>query len=251
MPGANKKPLLSSLPVPAPLDVAPPRRTNGKLHPLELTVSSPCDTFDEPLANLIRGWTCLAVCLCSVAIVLAQPRGLLFWRHTELAFESSGLPGFLVSCMFLFYLVTDTMVVLTYRKQIKRPIAPVVVHHVVVGMGTFYYLPSPPRALFVYIWGEVLTACRCLPPQYRWPSRGVTFGLRRVIWIYLVLRDTYCHQTLREGWGVVAALIAPVISVLLLYLDAGWWREHCKAGQAEAAVKGTPASTQTKENKVE
>ena len=29
--------------------------------------------------------------------------------------------------------------------------------------------PSPPRALFMYMWGEALTACRILPAgPYRW-----------------------------------------------------------------------------------
>ena len=34
--------------------------------------------------------------------------------------------------------------------------------------------PSPPRALFMYMWGEALTACRILPAgPYRWRARSL------------------------------------------------------------------------------
>ena len=37
-----------------------------------------------------------------------------------------------------------------------------------------YMFPSPPRALFMYMWGEALTACRILPAgPYRWRARSL------------------------------------------------------------------------------
>ena len=67
--------------------------------------------------------------------------------------------------------------------------------------------------------GEALTACRILPPKWRIPARSAVFAARRAVWLFVLSRDLYSYSLIRHRWGAPPAAIAPVLSLLLLYLD--------------------------------
>ncbi len=194
------------------------------------------DEAFENAALIVKGWVTLVITVCSVALQnLTQPQYLLFWNCPERVLEPTNTPGVLVALLFSAYLLGDSLFVILYRARLRRPMGPVLLHHVVVGLGVAAYIyPSPPRAFFVYVWGEVLTACRVLPPAYRFSGRSVAFGLRRCTWLYVFARDAYSHRLLRARYGLAPAAIAPLLALLLLKLDHGWWHEHTQAGKAAA-----------------
>ena len=122
--------------------------------------------------NKCRGWWCLFITLGALALVLSDPRCILFWVDHSPLLEPTGLPGLLLSLSFLVYLVLDTAVSFFWRHHFRRPLGAVYVHHFLVGVGVLAFLrPSPPRGFFFYVCGEVLTACRVLPPRPRWRAR--------------------------------------------------------------------------------
>ena len=75
----------------------------------------------------------------------------------------------------------DTLIAFLMRSHLQRSLGPLYIHHTIVVVGVLCYMfPSPPRALFMYMWGEALTACRILPAgPYRWRARSLVFALRR------------------------------------------------------------------------
>jgi hypothetical protein len=179
-------------------------------------------TFEERV-NTWRGACCLLITLGSLWLVLQHPSNLLFWLSPEETFAPTGTLGFALAAAFGCYLAVDLAITLAFRSRFRRAMTAVYVHHVAVGLGVAGYLhPSPPRAFFVYVWGEALTACRLLPPALRWRARHVVFAFRRVTWLYLVIRDTYSLGILHARWGLPVAVLAPVLCMVLLYLDHGW-----------------------------
>ena len=177
----------------------------------------------EDRVNTWRGACCLLITLGSLVLVLRDPKGLLFWRYSENTFAPTGTAGFALAAAFGMYLLVDMIITLAFRSRFRRSMTAVYVHHVAVGLGVAGYLhPSPPVAFFVYVWGEALTACRLLSPRLRWKARHLVFGFRRATWLYLVVRDTYSLRLLRDRWGLPIAVMAPVLCLLLLYLDHGW-----------------------------
>ena len=193
----------------------------------------------ETLINTWRGWCCLLVTTLSVVLVLQRPKIFLFWRPAgaRVTWEETGPPGTLLAVFFVFYLCADTLIAFLMRAHFKRSLGPLYVHHaiVIVGMACYMY-PSPPRALFLYLWGEALTACRVLPPGPRWRARSVVFAARRVLWSFLLVRDLYIFDVLRRRKGAAGALVPPILSVTLLCLDSMWWHEHARAALRAAAA---------------
>ena len=194
----------------------------------------------EATVNLCRGWACLAITLASMAITLAHPTELLFWREPP-TFELTGDLGLAISSSFIAYLVVDSAVAVAYRAQFRRSMVAVHAHHVLVGLGTLAFLrPSPPRAFFPYLWGEALTACRVLPSEPRWHARKVVFAGRRVLWIYLIAREVTWHGSLVRWWNGwrIGALLPIVVSLGLLGLDAMWWAEHAASLPRNQSCEG-------------
>ncbi|KAL1521957.1 hypothetical protein AB1Y20_021603 [Prymnesium parvum] len=191
----------------------------------------------ERQVNTWRGWSCLLITAASIAIVLADPRCFSFWDEHPAVFEPTGLPGLLLSSTFVAYLAVDALVSFVWRKHFRRSMGAVYLHHLSVGLAVLAFLrPSPPRGFFFYVWGEVLTACRVLPPAPRWRARHAAFAFRRPLWLYLLARDIYLFPKTSLRRGVALSLIPPAISLLLLGLDAVWWAEHAKAGARQQAT---------------
>ena len=203
----------------------------------------PATPFEHSV-NAWRGWCCVVVTLGAVAIVLSEPASLTFWSENAYAkiSEPTGRGGLALAAFFILYLVVDTLIGIVCRHQFRRSMGAVFLHHILVGLAVAaYLLPSPPRGLFFYVIGEALTACRVLPPQLRWRARSGVFAFRRLLWLYLFARDIYFYGTTAAKYGVLPAIVPPFIAVLLLLLDAMWWREHLRSA-AHASAKGHPAA---------
>ena len=196
----------------------------------------------ESMINTWRGWVCLIVTALSVTIVLQQPRLVLFWKPVgaRLTWEETGLPGTLLAGFFVVYLCADTLIACLMRAHLQRSLGPLYIHHTIVVVGVVCYMfPSPPRALFMYMWGEALTACRILPAgPYRWRARSLVFALRRALWLFLLTRDVTLFGAMRHRKGLAGALVPPVISLSLLALDQMWWAEHAAQVPRPARVVG-------------
>lgn len=199
----------------------------------------------ESMINTWRGWVCLIVTALSILIVLQQPRLVFFWKPVgaRLAWEETGLPGTLLAGFFVVYLCADTLIAFLMRSHLQRSLGPLYIHHTIVVVGVLCYMfPSPPRALFMYMWGEALTACRILPAgPYRWRARSLVFALRRALWLFLLTRDLALFSTMRHRKGLVGALVPPAVSLSLLALDQMWWTEHAAQVQRCAAVATSEA----------
>ena len=80
----------------------------------------------ESMINTWRGWVCLIVTALSVAIVLQEPRLVLFWRPVgaRLTWEETGLPGTLLAGFFVIYLCADTIIACLMRAHITRSLGP-------------------------------------------------------------------------------------------------------------------------------
>ena len=142
----------------------------------------------EHRVNFMRGWSTLLTTAASVILVLEAPACLAFWRPGayERVVAPTGTPGIICCTFFLAYLIVDSVVGVVFRAHFRRAMGAVYVHHGVVGIAVAaFLLPSPPRGFFPYVWGEVLTACRILPPGARWRARSAAFALRRVLWLFV------------------------------------------------------------------
>lgn len=207
----------------------------------------PPSTPFEQSVNDCRGIACFLITLSSIVIVLLDVRCLAFWLPGayELNSEPTGSLGVATSTVFLLYLFVDTVVVLMCKKQFRRPMTAVLVHHCIVGVGvSAFLLPSPPRGFFVYVWGEALTAARLLPSRPRYHARTIIFVLRRILWIFLFCRDSAFFMQTAEIWGLVAATVPPFVAALLFALDVLWWQEHRRArsskdGEGPARANGS------------
>ena len=198
-------------------------------------------TSFEHRVNYYRGLVCFVITLASLLLVFIQPSCLLFWRDGayELNAEGTGTAGTLTSLLFLTYLFVDSMVGIVCRSRFRRPMLAVHIHHVVVGTAVAcFLLPSPPRGFFLYVWGEALTAVRLLPPQPRFFARTCVFAARRCLWLYLLFRDATFFPQTSLRFGRVAAVVPMGVALLLLVLDAMWWREHAKSGASGAGSGG-------------
>ena len=208
----------------------------------------------EQQVNVWRGWCCVVITAWAMLIVLAEPQSFVFWQPARglpcLAFEETGAPGLVLSASFGTYLIVDCCVAFIWRAHFRRSMGAVYLHHVAVAVGVAaFLLPSPPRGFFMYVWGEALTACRVLPPAVRFRGRSAVFAFRRVLWIYLLVRDVYLFHTTTARRGAVAAAVPPATALLLLGLDAMWWAEHVKqsrpkslSGEREAMLSAPVSS---------
>ncbi|KAL1500289.1 hypothetical protein AB1Y20_012956 [Prymnesium parvum] len=214
------------------------------IKPLPPTAHLPPNLTFEDKVNQWRGASTLLITAASMALVLSKPKGLLFWKHPSETFAPTGPVGFALALTFGAYLLLDLVVIIAFRSKFRRSMNAVYLHHVAVGLGVAGYLyPSPPRAFFVYVWGEALTACRLLQPSQRWYARHFVFFFRRVTWIYLIVRDTYSMRLLHDKWGLPVAAMAPLLCILLLYLDHSWWQEHVMMWQKATLAATSPSST--------
>ena len=64
-----------------------------------------------------------------------------------------------LTLILVVYLCADTLIAFLMRSHLQRSLGPLYIHHTIVVVGVLCYMfPSPPRALFMYMWGEALTA---------------------------------------------------------------------------------------------
>ena len=200
----------------------------------------------EARVNNVRGYACLLITVLSVGLGLNDLKIFFFWRDDAYAAntERTGVVGLATSLIFLAYLLVDSLVGILCRAKFRRSMNAVLLHHVVVGIGVLaFLLPSPPRGFFLYVWGEALTACRLLPPGPRWHARTAVFAFRRALWLFLVARDIAFFQRSSQVYGVAAAIVPPCVALLLLALDAVWWREHARSvPRAAESRRSSPSS---------
>lgn len=196
-------------------------------------------TVFEERVNLMRGYATFVITLASFQIVLVEPHCLLFWTAQGYALNvaQTGVVGLCTAALFLLYLLVDTVVGICCRHRFRRSMNAVLLHHVVVGVGIAAFLiPAPPRGFFLYVWGELLTACRLLPAGLRFRARHFVFAGRRVLWLFLLLRDVTFFRETRTRYGLIGASVPPLVAILLLGLDTLWWREHARSDRGAARV---------------